>query len=290
MCLCVEKCPVVWFATYTRRKRNSTFLKRQTMRLTILQSALHWENAGANRAMFAEKLAPLAGQTDLVILPEMFTTGFSMNAAALAEPMDGPTVQWLQEQAVRTGAAITGSFICREKDRYYNRLVFMRPDGRLDIYDKRHLFGLAKEHETYTPGATRCIVEWLGWKICPLVCYDLRFPVWSRNQVVTPESGGYDLLIYVANWPERRSHHWRALLPARAIENQCYVAAVNIVDTDGNGYDYRGDSGIVDFSGQKICQISGREGQFTTELSLEDLHQFRRQLPFLEDADAFQLF
>lgn len=257
------------------------------MRLTVIQPALHWENPAANRAMFAEKLAPLAGQTDLVVLPEMFTTGFSMNAAALAEPMDGPTVHWLREQAVQTGAAITGSFICRENGRFYNRLIFMRPDGGYTLYDKRHLFGLAKEHETYTPGNSRCLVEWQGWNICPLICYDLRFPVWSRNR-----SGKevYDLLLYVANWPDRRAHHWRALLPARAIENQCYLAAVNIVGRDGNGHEYTGDSGIIDFSGRQICQISTHEGAFTAKLSLEELRQFRRQLPFLDDADKFQLF
>ncbi len=259
------------------------------MRVTVIQSNLHWENPGANRAIFAEKLAPLAGHTDLVILPEMFTTGFSMNASMLAEPMDGPTVQWLREQAARTAAAVTGSFICREAGNFYNRLVFMRPDGQLDIYNKRHLFGLAKEHETYTPGNARRIVEWQGWKICLLVCYDLRFPVWSRN-LAAGETGRYDLLLYVANWPERRGHHWRALLPARAIENQCYIAAVNIVGKDGNGHEYSGDSAIIDFSGRKICQISGQEGLFTAKLSLEELQQFRRQLPFLEDADSFQLF
>ena len=259
------------------------------MRLTIIQSTLHWENPGANRAMFSEKLTPLAGQTDLIILPEMFTTGFSMNAAVLAETMDGPTVQWLREEAAATGAALTGSFICREGDHFYNRLIFMRPNGQMDIYNKKHLFGLAKEHETYSPGNTRRIVEWQGWKICPLVCYDLRFPVWSRNRPATPETSTYDLLLYVANWPDRRGHHWRALLPARAIENQCYVAAVNITGTDGLGYEYNGDSGILDFSGQYFCQISGQPGVFTTKLSLDDLQQFRRQLPFLEDADVFHL-
>ena len=288
------------------------------MRLSIVQTALHWENAPANRAAFAEKLAPLAGHTDLVVLPEMFTTGFSMNAGALAEPMDGPTVQWMRGQAERLGAAITGSFICRENDKFYNRLVFMRPDGQTDVYDKRHLFTLAHEQDTYTPGRERRIVEWLGWRVCPLVCYDLRFPVWSRNPNPSPEGEGggdgvvnstsplpfrggagggvsgsgvpYDLLLYVANWPSRRSHHWRALLPARAIENQCYVAGVNVTGADGNGYEYTGDSAVIDFSGQLLCQISRQEGIFTTKLLMEDIHQFRRELPFLSDADDFQLF
>lgn len=255
------------------------------MRLTIVQTALHWENPATNRAMLAEKLAPLAGQTDLVVLPEMFTTGFSMHAAALAEDMTGPTIHWLREQAARLGAAVVGSFICRENDRYYNRLVFMRPDGQADCYDKRHLFSLAGEHETYTPSSERLVTEWLGWRICPLICYDLRFPVWSRQDKTEP----YDLLLYVANWPARRGHHWRSLLPARAIENQCYVGAVNIVGADGNGYEYQGDSGIWDHTGMALCQISGAAGVYTGTLDLEAMRQYRRQLPFLEDADAFQI-
>ncbi len=235
--------------------------------------------------MFTSLLEPLAGRTDLVLLPEMFTTGFSMRAADLAEPMDGPTVRWMREQANRLGGALAGSFICRENDRFYNRLVFMRPNGQLDLYDKRHLFGLAQEHETYTPGRERLVVEWLGWRICPLVCYDLRFPVWSRNNTVEK----FDLLLYVANWPSRRSHHWRALLPARSIENQCFTAAVNIVGADGNGFEYTGDSSIIDYSGLHRCQISGQEGAFTAKLSLDELRHFRQQLPFLDDADTFSL-
>lgn len=259
------------------------------MRLSIVQCALQWENAAANRSAFREKLAPLAGRTDLVVLPEMFTTGFSMNAAELAEPLEGPTIHWMREQADHLGAAITGSFICREEGRFYNRLVFMRPGGQFDVYDKRHLFTLAHEHDTYTAGRERLIVEWQGWRICPLVCYDLRFPVWSRNSG-GGVSGVYDLLLYVANWPSRRGHHWRALLPARAIENQCYVAGVNVTGTDGNGHEYTGDSAVIDFSGQLLCQISRQESICTAKLLLEDMRQFRQQLPFLSDGDVFQLF
>lgn len=284
------------------------------MRLTILQSSLSWENAIANRSMFAQKLASLRGLTDLVLLPEMFTTGFSMNAKTLAEPPDGPTVQWLREQAAMLDAALTGSFICREDGRYFNRLIFMRPNGTFDTYDKKHLFKLTGEHEHYTPGNKQLVVEWKGWRIRPLVCYDLRFPVWSRNgspgrredepqspaDAANPPLGAekteaalhrasYDLLLYVANWPARRSHHWRSLLMARAIENQAFVAGVNIVGTDGNGFEYSGDSAIIDFSGQQIVGISGKEGSFTAELLMEDLQQYRRQLPFLQDGDIFQL-
>ncbi len=255
------------------------------MRLTIIQTSLHWENPAANRTQLGNMLKPLEGQTDLIVLPEMFSTGFSMNAAAIAEPMDGPTFQWLREQAAQLGAAITGSIICRDGGHFYNRLVFIRPDGQADYYDKRHLFTLAGEHETYTPGQHRLLVEWMGWRICPLICYDLRFPVWSRQMA----GAQYDLLLYVANWPTRRGHHWRSLLPARAIENQAYVAGVNIFGADGNGHEYSGDSSIWDYSGLAICQLSGQSGYFTAQLSLEQQQQYRNQLAFLADADTFQL-
>ncbi|HRI61025.1 MAG TPA: nitrilase family protein [Saprospiraceae bacterium] len=296
------------------------------MRLTIVQSALTWENPVANRAMFSQKFALLRGATDLVVLPEMFSTGFSMNAAALAEPMDGMTIKWLESTAKDLGAAMVGSFICADDGKYFNRLVFMRPDGQFDVYDKKHLFSLAGEQEYFSPGEKRITVEWQGWRICPLVCYDLRFPVWSRNPTPGPSPTGrgdvaytagrsaalveehstsplpmgegpgvglnatsYDLLIYVANWPARRAHHWRSLLTARAIENQAFVAGVNIFGTDGNGLEYQGDSAIIDYAGQTVFQISGQEDMFTAELSLGDLQLYRRQLPFLQDADVFQL-
>lgn len=256
------------------------------MRISILQTALQWEAPAANRRMLGEKLALLAGQTDLVVLPEMFTTGFSMQAAALAEPMDGETLHWMLDNAQAIGAAITGSFICRENGQYFNRLVWMFPDGTFQTYDKRHLFTLAGEHEHYTPGHRRITVEWKGWRICPLICYDLRFPVWSRNN---PPQNPYDLLLYVANWPNRRAHHWQVLLSARAIENQAYLAGVNLVGQDGNGHEYSGDSCILDYHGQAICRISGKEGAFTAELSLAELQEYRARLPFLQDGDTFQL-
>jgi len=262
------------------------------MRISIVQSALSWENPAANRAMFSEKIAGLRGKTDLVVLPEMFTTGFSMNTALLAEPMDGPTMLWLQNEASVLGAAIVGSFICADGGKYHNRLVFMRPDGRFEVYDKKHLFSLAGEQEHFAPGKKRVTVEWMGWRICPLICYDLRFPAWSRNSPGSFVSGLeplYDLLIYVANWPSRRAHHWRSLLTARAIENQAFVAGANIVGTDGTGLEYEGDSAVIDFGGAPYFQISGREDVLTTELSLDNLQQYRRQLPFLQDADVFQL-
>ncbi|MCS7037869.1 MAG: amidohydrolase [Saprospiraceae bacterium] len=256
------------------------------MRLTIVQTDLVWESPADNCARFERMLAPLSGQTDLVALPEMFTTGFSMNANRLAESMDGPTVHWLREQAARLNAAVLGSFICRDNEHFYNRLLVALPDGALHYYDKRHLFGLGKEDQTYTAGRQRLLFDWKGWRICPLICYDLRFPVWSRQP---PNEPPYDLLLYVANWPARRAHHWRTLLPARAVENQCYVAAVNIVGTDGNGLEYQGDSGLWDFGGQAFCMLTYQKGFFTAELSLEALRQYRQQLPFLQDADSFIL-
>jgi len=262
------------------------------MRVSIVQSTLAWENPDQNRVDFAQKLAPLAGQTDLVVLPEMFTTGFSMQAGKLAETMDGPTMQWLAAQASALDAAVTGSFICSEEGHYFNRLIFMRPDGSFHTYDKKHLFGLAGEHERYKAGKKRLTTEWKGWRICPLVCYDLRFPAWSRNTIGGLATGfqqHYDLLLYVANWPARRAHHWSTLLAARAIENQAFTIGVNMIGTDGNGLDYSGDSTIIDFGGEVICQISGQEDVVTAELSLANQQHYRQQLPFLQDADIFTL-
>lgn len=262
------------------------------MRVSIIQSSLNWEAPEQNRAMFSEKLASLAGKTDLLVLPEMFTTGFSMNTEKLAEQMNGPTMNWLAEMARKTDAVITGSFICKENGQYYNRLIFMRPDGNFEHYDKKHLFTLAGENEHYTSGKNKIIIEWKGWRICPLICYDLRFPAWARQPVsktLTPENSPYDLLLYVANWPARRAHHWKALLTARAIENQCFTIGVNIFGTDGNGLEYSGDSAVIDFGGHVVCQISGQEDTVTTELSLAELRHYRQQLPFLQDADFFTL-
>lgn len=253
------------------------------MRIALVQTELAWEQPAQNRRQLAEKLTALIGQADLILLPEMFTTGFSMNAAALAEPMDGPTAVWMTQQADRTGAALVGSFICREHEHFYNRLLWVFPDGRMEYYDKRHLFALAGEDQVYTAGNKKLIINWAGFRVLPLVCYDLRFPVWSRY---TPEAA-YDLLLYVANWPSRRSQHWKSLLPARAIENQSFVAALNIVGQDGAGLEYQGDSAVIDFSGHPIVQISGQESVVVAKLSLDSLQRYRQQLPFLSDADAF---
>jgi omega-amidase len=255
------------------------------MRTTIIQASLHWEDPAANRAMFGEKMTGLIGQTDLIVLPEMFTTGFSMNARPLAEPMEGDTLAWMRTQAARTGAALVGSFNCIEGDACHNRLVFVQPDGIFFHYDKKHLFALAGEHQHYAAGRERLIVNWRGWRILPLICYDLRFPVWSRNTAADP----YDLLLYVANWPQRRVAHWSALLTARAIENQAFTIGVNIAGTDGNGLEYSGDSAILDYGGQALCRITGQAGVFTAQLNKGEQDAYRKTLPFLEDADAFAL-
>lgn len=251
------------------------------LKVTTIQSQLHWENVDANLQMFAQKLKPLSAQTDLIILPEMFTTGFSMNAKKLAEDMNGQTMDWLAKQAQLTNAVITGSFIAHEKGNYYNRLIWMRPDSTYSVYDKRHLFTLAKEQDYYTSGQQKLIVEINGWKVCPLICYDLRFPVWSRN------IEHYDLLIYVANFPERRSYAWKQLLIARAIENQVYTIGVNRVGLDGKEISYAGDTSVIDFSGRLFYQISNQEDIFTTTLSFEKQIKFREKLNFLPDKDDF---
>jgi len=253
------------------------------LNITTIQSAIIWEDIEANLAMFSKKIGGLSNQTDLVILPEMFTTGFSMNAAPLAEEMNGKTVAWMKEEAASLGAAIAGSFIVKDGRKFFNRLVWMFPDGHFETYDKRHLFKLADEHKTYSAGNRKQVVNWKGWKICPQICYDLRFPVWSRN------TEGYDLLIYIASWPERRSSHWKQLLIARAIENQSYVIGVNRVGTDGKNFSYTGDTSVIDYSGKVLYRVSETEDIFTTTLSHQALSQYREVLPFLADRDGFEI-
>ncbi len=255
----------------------------ERLRLTTVQSTLHWENISDNLKMFEKKLLPLAGTTDLVILPEMFTTGFSMRATQLAEDMNGHTMEWLITNAETIHAAIAGSFIVVENGSYYNRLVFVFPDGSYQFYDKRHLFTLAEEHLTFTAGSELLIVEWKGWRICPLICYDLRFPVWSRN------TDSYDLLVYTANWPDRRRQAWKALLAARAVENQSYVAGVNRVGSDGTGLSYAGDTSVIDFAGNVLYRVTDAEGIFTIDLSYKDQMAFRNKLQFLADRDVFEI-
>jgi len=253
------------------------------LRVTIIQCDLAWQDPATNRARLARHFRGLLGRTDLVVLPEMFPTGFSMDADVLAEDMDGPTVGWLREEAAALGCAITGSLIVRDGEHYYNRLVWARPDGSLAHYDKRHLFRMAGEHEHFAAGNRRLVVELKGWRICPMVCYDLRFPVWSRSR------GDYDALLYVANWPARRRLAWQSLLRARAIENLACVVGVNRIGRDGNGVAYSGDSVVLDHLGQPLGSEGDGDRVETAVLDLESLQAWRRSFPAHLDADDYDL-
>ncbi|TNJ34437.1 amidohydrolase [Arenimonas terrae] len=261
------------------------------LRVSLVQGDTVWHDPAANRAMYADLIAPLAGRTDLVLLPETFTSGFSNEALASAEGMDGPTVAWIRDQARQLGAVVTGSVQIREGEGVYNRLLWATPDGSLKHYDKRHLFRMAKEHERYASGRERLTVELKGWRVCPLVCYDLRFPVFIRNRygVEAPERFDYDLLLFVANWPSPRRYAWQTLLRARAIENLSYVAAVNRVGTDGNGHPYSGDSVALDFLGQPLMEFGAQVQVATTTLSAAALAGHRERFPAQLDADRFDL-
>lgn len=255
------------------------------LRVTLLQADLVWEDPEANRRAVAGELQRLAGATDLVVLPEMFTTGFSMQPERMAEESGGPTAAWLQQLATDLDAAVVGSVMTREGGRHYNRLLWATPHGTLQHYDKRHLFRMGGEDTHYAPGAEALLVEWRGFRIAPLICYDLRFPVWSRRR-----SGyDYDLLVYVANWPAARRHAWNTLLPARAIENQCYVAGVNRCGTDGAGVPYAGDSVVHDFRGEPIVIVPAGPGRATVSLDRDALNTFRERFPAHLDADGFTL-
>jgi len=263
------------------------------LRISLIQTDLLWCDPAGNRAKLDEELAPLVGMTDLIVLPEMFSTGFT-DRTELAEPTLGPTMQWMLVTAAKTGACITGSLMLKEDGATYNRLVWARPDGTYATYDKRHLFTFAGEHLSYSPGKERLIVECKGWRICPLVCYDLRFPEWARNNVTdgTPNTtdGAYDMLIYVANWPEVRSRAWKELLAARAHENLAYVAGVNRVGTDGLGHRYSGDSVLHGPMGEVISTCSqGEQIIATATISLDPLTAYRKRFPALADADPYTL-
>ena len=256
----------------------------EILNTALLQANLEWEKIEDNKALFERKIKELPQETDLIILPEMFSTGFSMNAENLAEPHEGPTFKWMQKMASEKDAAVTGSLIISDGGNFYNRLYFFYPDGSSQKYDKRHTFTLAKEDETYASGRERLIVEYKGWKICPLVCYDLRFPVWARN------TEGYDLLIYVANWPAARVVAWDALLKARAIENMSYCIGLNRVGRDGSDLNYVGHSAVYDCLGKQISS-NLQETEFTelVKLNKQDLKDTRSQLKFLQDRDRFTI-
>jgi omega-amidase len=251
--------------------------------ITLLQTELHWQDPAANRAMFADLIAEQAATTDLIVLPEMFTSGFTMNASANSEATDGPTTTWLQQMATEYNVAVCGSLVVNEaiagKQHCYNRLLWAAADGSMQSYDKRHLFRMADEDQHYTAGAERLIVELNGWRICPLICYDLRFPVWSRG------SNQFDLLLYVANWPAPRQSAWDALLPARAVENLCYAAGVNRVGTDGNGVSYSGGSVIVDYLAN-VSSAGDKAGALQSTLDGSKLERYRDKFPAWKDADG----
>ena len=256
----------------------------ENLKSALIQSDLVWENPKQNRDNFSDKINAINQVVDLIILPEMFTTGFTMNMSSVAETMQGDTVKWMLELAAKKQAAIVGSIIISEDDMYYNRLLFVTPNGAIEFYNKRHTFTLAGEDKIYTAGTKKLIIDYKGWKICPLVCYDLRFPVWARNVE------DYDLLLYVANWPKPRIKAWNTLLKARAIENMCYCIGVNRVGLDSNTYEYSGNSAVYDVLGEKISDINPQKEQ--TEivvLNKNHIKSNREKLQFLNDRDNFTL-
>ncbi len=256
----------------------------QDLNITIIQADLVWEDAAKNISRFDAKIESITDANDLIILPEMFTTGFSMNAARLAEQPDGPSVKWMLKKSAQKKVDLVGSMIINENGIFYNRLFWAKPDGQLFTYDKRHLFRMADEHKTYSAGKKTLTVDLKGWKIRPFVCYDLRFPVWCRNR-----NNEYDMTVFIANWPERRANHWRALLAARAIENQCYVAGVNRVGRDGIGIEYIGDSSIIDPLGNELVHQRENEMISTVRLSQHTLVGYREKFPAWMDGDSFEI-
>ena len=272
---------------------------------TLIQTNLHWEDKAANLQMLEEKINSIQHPTQIIVLPEMFNTGFSMKPEELAEPMNGPAVEWMKKIAAEKRVIVAGSLMVKEEmiqagetvptQQYFNRLIWMLPNGQHGVYDKRHLFAYADEDKHYTAGTKRLIASVNGWKINLMVCYDLRFPVWARQAPSQPPPSGeeltpeYDVLIYVANWPERRVHAWKTLLTARAIENQCYVIGVNRTGNDGNAFYYSGNSMIVDAMGEVLYEKEHEEDVFTITLSKEKLEEIRHKLPFLKDGDAFSI-
>ncbi len=259
---------------------------KEALEIAVIQAHLAWENPVQNRKMFADKINKIKNDIDVVFLPEMFTSGFTMNTVEVAESMQGDTISWMRQLAKKKQCAIAGSLIIIEDEKYYNRFVFMKEDGSYIIYDKHHLFTLAKEHETYDDGEVQIIIDYKGWKIKPLICYDLRFPVWARN------TENYDVLVYVASWPKPRIQAWDILLQARAIENMSYTIGVNRIGLDGNGYEYNGHSAVYDVLGANILNQElpiEKEVVLYATLTKKHIQKIREKLPFLKDADRFKL-
>lgn len=253
------------------------------MKIAVLQAPLFWENSIKNKFFLDQKISKVSLDIDLIVLPEMFTSGFTMNPKSVTETMQGDTILWLKEVAKSRNSAITGSLVIEENGNYFNRLVFVFPDGRIQQYDKRHLFTLVGEDKVYTSGAKKLIVDYKGFKICPFICYDLRFPVFSRNVE------NYDVLIYVANWPRVRISAWDTLLKARAIENMSYVVGVNRIGSDGNHHEYNGHSQVLDFLGNHLLEPQEHEGIFIVEIDKNTMLKARAKYGFLNDKDDFQI-
>ncbi|TPG38752.1 amidohydrolase [Flavobacterium pectinovorum] len=253
------------------------------MKIALIQSDLYWEDASKNKKNFETIINQIDSDINLIVLPEMFSTGFTMNASEVAETMQGETVHWMQSMAKQKNCALTGSLIITENGNYYNRMLFIFPSGEMQHYDKRHLFSLAGENKFYTAGTQKVIVDYLGWKICLQICYDLRFPVFVRNVE------NYDLLLYVANWPKVRTNAWDSLLKARAIENLSYVVGVNRIGLDANNYEHIGHSQVVDFLGNYILQPQETENVFVVELDKNVMLETRKKLDFLSDKDVFSI-
>ncbi|MBS4013842.1 MAG: amidohydrolase [Bacteroidetes bacterium] len=262
----------------------------QDIRITIIQSSLFWESHKENRKMFSEKILSIKENTDIILLPEMFSTGFSMNPYPIAEDAKGETFQWMLKTSAEKNAVIAGSVATKENGRFYNRFYWVQPDGNFYQYDKKHLFTFAGEHNNYTAGKNKVIISYKGWKFLPLICYDLRFPVWSKNNYSESDGFDYDCLIYVANWPKPRNHPWKSLLIARAIENQSYVAGINRVGNDANNNDYSGDSAIINSRGEYITQLlPDKELIETATLSYSSLYDFRQSFRVGNDWDRFEI-
>ena len=260
------------------------------LKITIVQTSPVWEDVDANISLFSQKLENIEpSSTDLIVLPEMFNTGFTINAAKVAEPVNGKTTEWLAKMAAQKNCVVTGSLVIKDEGNYYNRLIWMQPDGKYQVYDKRHLFRMDSENKIFASGNTRLVVNLAGWRICPFICYDLRFPVWSR-QPQTPEGAFYDCLIYVASWPDRRSYAWRQLLIARAIENQAYVAGVCRIGKDGNGVEHAGHSVVLNPKGEPLSNTKpNAESIETVTISYRELEDFRKEFPVGLDADKFRI-
>ncbi|MDN5214557.1 amidohydrolase [Fulvivirgaceae bacterium BMA12] len=261
----------------------------QDLAIALIQSDLHWHDVDANLAMFEEKIWQIPGKPDIILLPEMFNSGFTNATDKIGEMMNMKTFRWMKQQAAQTQAVIAGSLIVKEHNQYYNRLIWMQPNGDFESYDKRHLFRMAEEHHYFEAGKQKLLVEVRGWKICPMICYDLRFPVWIRNQWQENQGHTYDLLIFVANWPAKRINAWDTLLKARAIENLSYVAGLGRIGKDGNDIAYNGHSAVIDPLGKALYFSEDRESIETIVLSKKNLEKIRSQFPAFRDADSFRI-